>query len=381
MLRYPPLGFRRRHVAGQQHEGRQLDQEPRLRSARFAGGEQRGNGLTWATLLHYASAASEFTATPPVSLPVSSFDRLAAADQTGLPDIEMFEFADAGRMAFRRYALTVPEAPVVVLIHGSAGHSVQLHSIARAIADHGLAEAYTLDLRGHGSSPGRRGHAVRYGNQLCTDICEFLQFLDRRRPGTPIVLGGHSAGGGLVLRLCRSSAGRRLSGCFFFAPYLGLGSPTIRPLFGGWANISVRRLRALVLANVLGISWFNRATTIGFNLGTLGQDPAYTSTWSFNTMIAFEPGLWSSKVGLIDPEIPMLSLCGDKDECFFGDAYPEAFRAVSRQAEVVTVENCGHWDVLVDAKASAIVIDWLWRVLPNRLAPLTAPQKTARQGA
>ena len=164
----------------------------------------------------------------------------------------MFEFADASRMAFRRYALADAEAPVVVLIHGSAGHSGQLHCIARAIADHGLGGAYTLDVRGRGSAPGRRGHAVRHGNQRCTDICEFLRFLDRTRPGTPIVMAAIPQA--VVCAAPLSQLGRRrLSGCFFFAPYLGLGSPPIRPLFGGWVSISAAGC-TLALANVLRIS-------------------------------------------------------------------------------------------------------------------------------
>ena len=54
------------------------------------------------------------------------------------------------------------------------------------------------------------------------------------------------------------------------------------------------------------------------------------------------------------------------------DAYPEAFPRRVAAIKVVTVENCGHWDILVDTKA-AVVIDW--RVLPNRLAPHRAGQR------
>jgi non-heme chloroperoxidase len=329
-------------------------------------------GPTWRTLLQYARAASEFTSIPAMSLPASSFDRLMETDQTYLPEVQMFKLADAGNMAFRHYALQEKNVPAVVLVHGSAGHSGQLHCLARAITDRGLGEAYTLDLRGHGSSPGRRGHAVRHDEQLCSDVCQFLHFLDSTRPAAPIILGGHSAGGGLVLRVSRSSASCLLSGCFFLAPYLGLGAPTIRPFFGGWVTVRVNRLRALALANALGISWLNGATTVGFNLGRLCRDGAYASSWSFNTMLAFGPGLWSTKSRRIDAEIEVFSVCGDKDECFISEAYPEAFRAVAPQAEVVTVENCGHWDILVDAQVMAVVTNWLRRVLSDRPARTVA---------
>jgi non-heme chloroperoxidase len=320
-----------------------------------------GTGLNWSTLLRYARAAKEFGATPPVSLPLSTFDRLAGADHAEPPRLQMFECADGGHLGYRHYPLQEGNGPIVVLLHGSAGHAGQLHSLARAIAEAGRGEVYTLDLRGHGSSPGRRGHAVGHIDRLCADLGEFVQFLDRRWPLAPIVLGGHSAGGGLVLRFCRSPSGRRVSGCLFLAPYLGLGSPTMRPLFGGWVSLRAHRLRALALANVLGISWFNETTIIGFNLGALARDPAYTPSWSFNTMLGFGPGLWSTTAPAIDSRIPVLSVCGDRDECFFPDAYPEAFRTVAPQAEVKLVADCGHWDILVDDRVLKMATDWLLR--------------------
>ncbi len=332
-------------------------------------------GLTWRTLLQYARAAKDFTATPSVSLPATSFDKLTAADRSCLPPAEMFELADAGQMAFRRYGPAGEGAALVLLIHGSGGHAGQLHGLARAIAGQGLGEVYALDLRGHGSSPGRRGHAVRHHDQLCADVCEFLHFMHRSRPAAPVVIGGHSAGGGLALRVLRSPAGRRLSGCFFLAPYLGLGSATIRPLFGGWVGVRAKRLRALALANVLGIRWFNGSTTVAFNLGPLGHDPAYAPSWSFNTMLAFGPGLWSATSPPVDPRIPVLSICGDRDECFFGDAYPDAFRILAPHAELASVECCGHWDILVDPGALTIVTGWLRRVLGDRAGPAA---RTAR---
>jgi pimeloyl-ACP methyl ester carboxylesterase len=80
-------------------------------------------------------------------------------------------------------------------------------------------------------------------------------------------------------------------------------------------------------------------------------------------MLAFGPELWSKTPRRIASEIAVLVVCGDKDECFVSDAYPEAFRAVAPQAEVVSIENCGHWDILVDVEAVAAVTDWLQKVL------------------
>lgn len=278
-----------------------------------------------------------------------------------MPPVQLAEMSDGGRMAYRQYPANATPRAAVILLHGSAGHAGQMHSLARAIVGTGEAEAYTLDLRGHGASPGPRGHAVRHEDQLHNDICEFVAFLDRRAPSQPIVIGGHSAGGGLVVRFCRSPAGRRVSGCLLLAPYLGLGSATVRPLFGGWVSLFVNRLQVLTLANLFGITRFNDRTVTKFNLGKVADDPDYTPTWSFNTTMAFSPGLWWDKAPPIDERISVLCVYGDNDDCFFPEAYPDAFRVVAPYAELKMVANCGHWDILVDGQVLDAVTGWVGR--------------------
>jgi pimeloyl-ACP methyl ester carboxylesterase len=293
-----------------------------------------------------------------VILPRDSFARLSAMDVSGLPGPESLTACDGCRLAYRHYP-GCDSATIVVLIHGSAGYGDQLHALASGIAASGAAQVYTLDMRGHGLSGGKAGHAVRYVEQPCEDIAEFVGFLERKTPGARIVLGGHSAGGGLVLRFCRRPAGRRISACLFLAPYLGIGSPTIRPLFGGWVKVRVNRLRALALASVLGVTHFNNSTVVSFDLTACSNRQSYTPSWSFNTLLAMGPGCWAPHAGGIDGTKAVLVIAGDRDECFRADAYPEAFQAIAPQAEVRTLENVGHWDVLVDPKVVTVTTEWL----------------------
>lgn len=270
----------------------------------------------------------------------------------------------------------------MVLVHGAAGHAGQFHTMARAIADTGLSEVYALDMRGHGASPGRRGHAVEHEDQLRADLGEFIELIDRRNPSIAIILGGHSAGGGLALRFCRSQTGRRLTGCILIAPYLGLGSATIRPLFGGWVSLHVNRLRGLILANLFGISRFNDLTVTMFNLGPLSDDPDYTHSWSINTTLAFGPGLWSERGSEIDRHINVMSIWGSRDECFFPQAYPDALKLIAPHAQISTAQNCGHWDVLVDSSSTRAVTDWLTAlILERRLIRPNEPAEAHRVGA
>jgi pimeloyl-ACP methyl ester carboxylesterase len=325
----------------------------------------RITGLNWSTLLQYARAATEFTTTPPVTLPRNSFSRLSAMDTARLPSPETMITRDGSALAFRHYVGERVAKTIVILLHGSAGYGAQLHMLANAITESGQGQVYTLDMRGHGFSGGKPGHAVSHPEQMGDDIADFLGFVGAKNPGAPIVLGGHSAGGGLVLRFSRSPAGQRVAAYYFLAPYLGLGSPTIRPLFGGWAKVQANRLRALSLANVLGIHRFNGATVVSFDVSACPNREAYTTSWSFNTLLAMGPGRWAPDALGINGDKPVLVISGDRDECFYPESYGEAFHILAPQAEVRTILDCGHWDVLVDPQAVRITLDWLSRLFQS----------------
>jgi pimeloyl-ACP methyl ester carboxylesterase len=318
--------------------------------------------LNWTTLGQYYRAASEFTTTPHVALPGDSFTRLSAMDVSMLPALATLTTSDGCMLAYRQYAARIDAGRIVVLIHGSAGYGDQLHALASGIAESGEAHVYTLDMRGHGLSGGSPGHAIRDVEQPCKDIAEFVELLGTVAPGAQIILGGHSAGGGLVLRFCRSPAGRHVTACLFLAPYLGIGSPTIRPLFGGWVRVRASRLRALAVATVLGIKRFNDATVVSFDLAGCSNRQSYTPSWSFNTLLAMGPGCWTPTAPPIDRDKAVLVVAGARDECFRAEAYHEAFQIIAPQAEVRIVTAIGHWDVLVDSRAIAIAIDWLSRI-------------------
>ena len=64
--------------------------------------------------------------------------------------------------------------------------------------------AYVLigfDLRGHGKSGGARGHVPSY-KAVMDDIADFMALVEKRYPGLPHFLYGHSMGGNLVLNYC-----------------------------------------------------------------------------------------------------------------------------------------------------------------------------------
>ncbi len=102
------------------------------------------------------------------------------------------------RLHYRAWEVAQPRAALVVL-HGLSDHSGRYAELATSMATYEIA-SYALDLRGHGSSEGRRGYVARFE--------VFLQDVDRFRrevqglldPSVPIFLLGQGLGGLIVLR-------------------------------------------------------------------------------------------------------------------------------------------------------------------------------------
>ncbi|HUI87494.1 MAG TPA: lysophospholipase [Anaerolineales bacterium] len=88
----------------------------------------------------------------------------------------------------------------VALIHGFGEHTGRYAHVGGAFSQAGYA-LNGFDLRGHGKSGGVRGHTPSY-NALMDDIADFLLLVEKRYPGVPRFLYGHSMGGNQVLNFC-----------------------------------------------------------------------------------------------------------------------------------------------------------------------------------
>jgi pimeloyl-ACP methyl ester carboxylesterase len=338
--------------------------------------------ISWKTLIQYARAVNDFTRTAAPELAESSFARIAAMSSANLPDAQFLAALGERTLGYRHYPASHTKT-ILVLVHGSGCFGDQMHEIARNIAGLNLAEVYTLNMRGHGFSEGPPGHAVSYPGQMVADLAVFIRHLRATAPDANIVLGGHSAGGGLVLAFSRTAAAAMVSGYLFLAPYLGLGSKLNRPHFGGWVKLRGLRLRLLTLANLFGIKRFNQATAVEFNRDACLREPRYTPSWSFTTMLAFGPGRWLDQTPPIPADKPVLVLAGEGDECFVQPLYPEAFRVIAPHAEIFSVGPGGHWDLLVEPKAIVLLGYWLAKQSTARIeaAPVRAAPTPAREAS
>jgi alpha-beta hydrolase superfamily lysophospholipase len=85
-----------------------------------------------------------------------------------------------------------------VIVHGFGGHSGFFLNLAGSLTDQNYT-TYAFDLRGHGRSPGQRGHIMSW-EEYHNDLSAFLQMVyANEKTGTPVFLFGSSLGAAIVL--------------------------------------------------------------------------------------------------------------------------------------------------------------------------------------
>lgn len=93
------------------------------------------------------------------------------------------------------WCAALPKA-TLVLIHGMAEHSARYNHVGEYFAAHGYT-VHTMDLRGHGRSPGKR-ILFRRIDEHSHDVADFLTWVRQQDPDRPLFLLGHSMGGLIV---------------------------------------------------------------------------------------------------------------------------------------------------------------------------------------
>ena len=86
---------------------------------------------------------------------------------------------------------------VLAVVHGFGEHSGRYMNLVNRLAPAGFA-VYGFDHRGHGRSPGQRGH-IQSWDEFLGDVQAFLDTIRQKEKDMPLFLYGHSMGGLLVL--------------------------------------------------------------------------------------------------------------------------------------------------------------------------------------
>jgi len=220
---------------------------------------------------------------------------------------------------------------VIALVHGHGEHIGRYEHVAEAMNAAGYAMT-GFDLRGHGRSTGKRGHAPSY-DALLDDVMRFLRQTAARFPDMPIFLYGHSLGGNLVINtaLRRKPA---VKGVIATGPWLRLAFEPPA------AKISLAKTMQSILPGLLQSS--------GLETAALSHDEAVVRAYENDPLVhdkisarlfvvMYDAGLWALEHAS-ELTLPMLLMHGSADRLTSADASREF---AERAGEKVTLKI---WD-------------------------------------
>jgi alpha-beta hydrolase superfamily lysophospholipase len=208
---------------------------------------------------------------------------------------------------------------IVILIHGLGSHSSMFSNVVQRLVSAGYA-VYGLDLRGHGRSPGQRGH-INTWTEFREDLAAFLNLIAAQKPNCPRFLVGHSLGSLIVLEYAL-----RL-------PEILQGVVAIAPPIGQIGVSPVKLILGRTLSRILPRFTLNT----GFDHATISRDPNVLATVAQDTLLHSKGSArfateflttvkWIQSHGT-DLRLPLLILHGGSDQI----ALPEGSRSFFQQ--------------------------------------------------
>lgn len=250
-----------------------------------------------------------------------------------MPDFAQVDFwtaPDGARLALRRARAPGPARGALILLHGFGDHSGRYAEAAAWFAQRGVS-VWALDQRGHGRSPGRRGHVSRFA-QFVSDVAALRKLVSAENPAPQLLLG-HSFGGTVVLRYLET-APEGLAGAVIVSPFLAVAMAV--PL---WKRALARALLDIVPA---------LPVATGLDVAHLATDPAVGQAAKSDPLFhrvmtprAYQEVLEAQRAVLDDGDrigVPLLFLLAGDDR-IVSRAASEAFaRSLGMQQRPVTMQ-------------------------------------------
>jgi pimeloyl-ACP methyl ester carboxylesterase len=276
-----------------------------------------------------------------------------AIGDTDRPALSRFQARDGTSLAYRLYpARNGATDRLAILVHGSSGSSADMHAVARALADSGVAAA-AIDTRGHGAS-GTRGD-IGYIGQLDDDLADLVAELRPQYPAARLTLIGHSSGGGFTLRIAGEPAGKLFDRFVLLAPYLGYSAPTNRPSEGPgrWADADIPRILALMFLRSLGIDWGQSLPVIAFANAPGARN--VTSRYSYRLLANFGPPQdWKGAFEAASAPIDVIQ--GEKDELMDAPKYADALKPFGSKVHLALLAEVDHMGAVREPSALAAIV-------------------------
>ncbi|MEM9138394.1 MAG: alpha/beta fold hydrolase [Pseudomonadota bacterium] len=267
--------------------------------------------------------------------------------------------SDGSEVAVTRWGPAEPRA-ILLALHGYGDHGRStFHRAAAFWAEEGIATV-APDQRGFGRNPSRGKWPGADG--LIDDAAGFADALRAENPCTPLVLLGHSMGGGVAL----AAAGRGLP-----LDGLILATPAI---WGGERLNPMHRFAAWFAALVVPDQRFSGRGVVRIQasdnieaLRALGQDPLYLSPPSPREIFGLVRITDRAHAAAPKVDLPALMLLGAKDQIVPNPAVRQVFEGLKGPRRVIEYPKGWHL-IFRDLQAEQVwtdVAEWIGQ-LPSK---------------
>ena len=166
-----------------------------------------------------------------------------------------FTCTDSNPLFYRKWVPQESLQAVLIIVHGFSDHSGRYQPIVDSLIPRGIA-VYSFDQRGHGRSPGQRGHINSF-SEFRDDLLAFTQLVAGQEPDTPLFLMGQSMGGLIVLDFGLHHP-QEVNGIIALSPHLS--DPPISPIL-------------ITLSRALSNVWPTFSMNAGMDNRGLSRDP------------------------------------------------------------------------------------------------------------
>jgi alpha-beta hydrolase superfamily lysophospholipase len=263
------------------------------------------------------------------------------------------ESADGTRLAYRSWP--VPGSAITfAVVHGLGEHAGRYERFARGMAKHGMG-TFAVDLRGHGKSPGQRGHVDSW-SQWTDDASSFVKYVGTVVDGE-VVPVGHSFGGATMLSTV-------LAGKLPQSKRFIVSSPALKVKVAvpGWkisiGKVASRVVPRLALDNEVHAKYVSRIPEV---VQAYESDPLVHSKVSSRMYTE-----WKSASGYIldhaaEIKIPFLILAGTDDALIDPQGSEELHRRTPSVSELELLEGRYHepFNDLDNEEVFALIAAWL----------------------
>jgi non-heme chloroperoxidase len=316
-------------------------------------------GHAWFILLLFVVAFG-LTASPPPKMGklrhIFGFATLNTR-RTGsdIPELRRYAARDGEALAYRFYESASER--ILIFVHGSSYHGAGYHALAAAISGSGCAKVVLPNLRGHFQSGRRRGD-VEYVGQLEDDVSDLIGFMRQAGLKGPIILGGHSSGGGFAIRFAGGACGASVSNYLILSPIIPT-SPAVRlGNAGGWASFHLRRLYGLLILNAFFIRGFNALPIVEFNKPPEFWDGTETLSYSYRMNASYHPR-YRYAADLRALKNRALILVGSDDESVDAEALRVIAETSAPLSRFAVLQKVNHFGIFTEAAALDAMIAWL----------------------